>query len=90
MNSIELTMQSRRLNLKALVALVQGFFPVPERSIRWRSLSVENCGASALRGRVHNAMGKIESNSSLPLSHFGDNRSGKMSTKSMDVNLEID
>ena len=40
-----------------------------------------DCGASALRGRVHNAIEKIESNSSLSLSHFGDNRSGRISTK---------
>jgi hypothetical protein len=52
--------------------LVRGFSLVPELSIRWRSLSVENRGASALWGRTHDVMGQLEYDSILPLPHLGN------------------
>jgi hypothetical protein len=54
------------------VALVRGSSLVPGLLIRWRSLSVENRGASALRGRTHDVMGQIEYDSILPFPHLGN------------------
>ncbi len=48
------------------------FSAVPERAIRWRSLSVENRGTSALWGLTHDAIVQIEYDSILPFQHLGN------------------